>query len=88
MSQPIIRLGDLTSHGGVVVSAAPSSIVEGKPPARVGDMTSCPIPGHGSNPIVSGDSTCIIDGSPVARQGDLTACGAMLIASQASSSTE
>lgn len=85
MSQPIIRLGDLTSHGGVVVSAASASLVEGKPPARVGDMTSCPIPGHGANPIVSGDGTCVIDGSPVARQGDVTACGATLIASQSTS---
>lgn len=86
MSQPIIRLGDSTSHGGVVVSAASASMVEGKPPARVGDMTTCPIPGHGANPIVSGDSTCVVDGSPVARQGDMTACGATLIASQGSSS--
>lgn len=87
MSKPIIRLGDMTSHGGVVVSAAPASMVEGKAPARVGDMTSCPIPGHGANPIVSGDGTCIVDGSPVARQGDMTACGATLIATQATSST-
>lgn len=85
MSQPIIRLGDRTSHGGVVVSAAPSSTVEGIPPARVGDMTSCPIKGHGANPIVSGDGTCVVDGSPVARQGDMTACGATLIASQGTS---
>ena len=82
MSKPIIRLGDRTSHGGVVVSAAPSSTVDGIPPARVGDMTTCPIKGHGAHPIVSGDSTCIVDGSPVAREGDVTGCGATLIASQ------
>lgn len=87
MSQPIIRLGDSTSHGGVVVSAAPATTVEGKPPARVGDMTVCPIPGHGANPIVSGDGTSLIDGSPVARQGDMTACGATLIASQGTSNS-
>jgi len=86
MSQPIVRLGDRTSHGGVVVSAAPSTTVEGIAPARVGDMTTCPIKGHGPNPIVSGDSSCIVDGSAVARQGDMTACGATLIASQGSSS--
>ena len=83
MTKPIIRLGDRTSHGGVVVSAAPASTVEGIAPARVGDMTSCPIKGHGANPIVSGDATCVVDGSPVAREGDMTACGAVLIASQA-----
>lgn len=87
MSKAIIRLGDRTSHGGVVVSAASSSTVEGVPPARVGDMTTCPIKGHGANPIVSGDSTCVVDGSPVAREGDMTACGAILIASQGESTT-
>lgn len=85
MSQPIVRLGDKTTHGGTVVSAAPATMVEGKPPARVGDMTVCPIPGHGPNPIVSGDNSTIIDGSAVARQGDMTACGASLIASQGTS---
>lgn len=85
MSKPIIRLGDSTSHGGVVVSAAPTVIVEGKPAARIGDMTTCPIPGHGASPIVSGDSTCMVDGRAVARQGDLTGCGAVLIASQGAS---
>lgn len=85
MSKPIIRLGDRTSHGGVVVSAAPSCTVEGIAPARVGDMTTCPIKGHGSNPIVSGDGTCIVEGKPVAREGDVTACGASLIASQGAS---
>jgi uncharacterized Zn-binding protein involved in type VI secretion len=87
MSQPIIRLGDFTTHGGVVVSGAPATTVDGIPPARVGDMTTCPISGHGANAIVSGDSTTIVDGSPVARQGDMTACGASLIASQAASNS-
>jgi uncharacterized Zn-binding protein involved in type VI secretion len=50
--------------------------------ARLGDKTSCPLPGHGSNPIASGDPTMIVDGKPVARHGDVTACGATLIAGQ------
>lgn len=87
MPKPIIRLGDKTTHGGTVVSAAPATMADGKPPARVGDMTVCPIPGHGANPIVSGDGTTIIDGSAVARQGDMTACGASLIASQGTSNS-
>lgn len=87
MSKPIIRLGDKTTHGGTVVSAAPATMVDGKAPARIGDMTVCPIPGHGANPIVSGDSTTVIDGSAVARQGDMTACGASLIASQGTSNS-
>ena len=85
MSKPIIRLGDKTTHGGTVVSAASATMVDGKLPARIGDMTVCPIPGHGANPIVSGDNSTIIDGSAVARQGDVTACGASLVASQGTS---
>jgi len=88
MTRPIIRLGDPTDHGGVVVSAAPATTVEGIAPARIGDLTVCPIPGHGTNPIVSGDSTSIVDGSPVAREGDVTACGARLIPTQQPSITD
>ncbi|MFC7420232.1 PAAR domain-containing protein [Iodobacter arcticus] len=47
----VIRLGEQTSHGGVVVSGAARSNFFGKAVARVGDMVSCPIPRHGSCPI-------------------------------------
>ncbi|RRQ95102.1 hypothetical protein CUR46_00110, partial [Enterococcus faecium] len=40
---------------------------------------SCPIPGHGVTPIVSGSSKFICEGDPVARTGDTTGCGASLI---------
>ena len=82
MAGPLIRLGDKTSHGGSVIEASTLSDVGGVGIARVGDKTSCPIPGHGTNPIVSGDMTMIVDGKPVARHGDKTACGAVLIAGQ------
>lgn len=82
MGRPVIKLGDVTDHGGVVVTASPASDTGGIPIARIGDLTVCPIPGHGSPPIVTGDPTCIVDGSPVARHGDKTACGASLIAGQ------
>lgn len=80
MAGPLIKLGDKTSHGGVVVEASPHSDTGGVGIARMGDKTSCPM--HGSSPIVSGDSTLIIDGKPAARHGDKTACGATLIAGQ------
>lgn len=86
--RPLIRIGDTTDHGGVVVSGAGSDIVEGKPVARVGDTVTCPIKGHGPTVIVSGDSSLIVEGQPVARQGDKCACGATLIASQGDSGTE
>jgi len=82
MSGPVIRLGDKTSHGGVVLTASPLSDSGGIPIARVGDMVACPLPGHTPSMIVSGDPTMIVDGKPVARNGDKTSCGASLIASQ------
>jgi uncharacterized Zn-binding protein involved in type VI secretion len=84
MSRPLIRLGDKTSHGGVVIEASTQSDGENKPFARVGDKVTCPKHDHGTNAIVSGDQTLIIDGKPAARDGDVTACGAVLIASQQS----
>jgi uncharacterized Zn-binding protein involved in type VI secretion len=80
MAGPLIRLGDKTSHGGVVIEASPHSDIEGIGIARMGDKASCPI--HGNSPIVTGDTTMIVDGKAAARHGDKTACGAVLIAGQ------
>ena len=52
--------------------------MSGKPAARIGDPTACPIPGHGSNPISAGSPDVLFDGLPAARQGDPTACGSTL----------
>ena len=82
MARALIRLGDSTSHGGTVIEAPVRFTSDGIGIARVGDKVTCPIPGHGTNHIVSGDPTFIVDGQPVAREGDKTACGADLIPSQ------
>ena len=82
MAGPVIRLGDKTSHGGSVLEASAVTDSGGIGVARVGDKVSCPLPGHGTCPIVSGDASWIVDGKPVARHGDKTSCGAVLIASQ------
>lgn len=76
----VIRLGDPTTHGGKVVSAAPNSSVHGIQIARLGDKVVCPIPGHGVTTIVEGDPNLLIDGIPVALEGHKTSCGASLIA--------
>lgn len=81
MSQPVIVLGDKTSHGGTVIEATGQTMVGGKRVARVGDKVSCPR--HGTNTVASGDATLQVDGAPVARDGDKTSCGAVLIAGQA-----
>lgn len=75
----VIRLGDPTSHGGTVVSASSSVIINGKPVARIGDSVTCPIPGHGVVTIVEGDSTWLDGGRPIALEGHKTSCGASLI---------
>ena len=87
MSRPFIVLGDSTTHGGTVVGASGETDTGQRRVARVGDSVACPIPGHGVNPIVTGDSTTIVDGQPVARHGDMTACGATLICSQSATTT-
>ncbi|MBD8806975.1 PAAR domain-containing protein [Pseudomonas syringae] len=51
----------------------------GKPAARVSDPTSCSLPGHGVNPIVSGSSNVYFDGLPAARQNDRSACGSLIV---------
>ena len=73
------RLGDMTSHGGVIITGASRTFVNGRPLARLGDLHACPIPGHGVNPIVSGSPDTITEGRPNARIGDVTACGAVIV---------
>ena len=50
----------------------------GKPAARVSDPTTCPIPGHGTNPIASGSPDVFFDGLAAARVGDTCTCGQAL----------
>ncbi|MDD9910178.1 MAG: PAAR domain-containing protein [Ahrensia sp.] len=73
----IVRLGDTSSHGGVVTTGANKWRCEYQRIARIGDILDCPI--HGPNPIVEGSSKWRCEESPIARHGDSTACGATLI---------
>lgn len=52
--------------------------MSGKPAARLTDPTSCPIPGHGVNPIAKGSPDVLFNGLPAARLSDPSACGAAL----------
>jgi uncharacterized Zn-binding protein involved in type VI secretion len=81
MAKSVIRLGDKTTHGGVVISASPFHTARGIGIARVGDMVTCPQSGHGTNPIIEGSPTFRIGGRKVALHGHRTACGCLLIAS-------
>ncbi|WP_148283673.1 PAAR domain-containing protein, partial [Pseudomonas avellanae] len=51
---PLIVIGDMTSHGGVVVSGAATMLINGKGCARIGDMVTCPRC-KGVFPIADGD---------------------------------
>ncbi len=72
-------MGDMTSHGGVIVTGAMRTTINGKPAARMGDFHSCPIPFHGVTPIVTGSPDSLTEGRPDARVGDFAGCGAMIV---------
>ena len=75
------RLGDTSTHGGTIITGASRTFVNGLPVARMGDLHSCPIPGHGVTPIITGSQTTITEGQPNARIGDVTGCGATIVTS-------
>jgi uncharacterized Zn-binding protein involved in type VI secretion len=81
MARAIVRLGDKTTHGGVVITASPIHTLRGIGIARMGDKVSCPLPGHGTNEIVEGCPIFSIGGRSVALHGHKTACGCSLVAS-------
>ncbi len=54
MSKGFVLLGDKTTHGGEVISASSTIVVNGKKVALVGDEINCPIEGHGVNAIIEG----------------------------------
>ncbi|MGE8393698.1 PAAR domain-containing protein [Pseudomonas sp. BIGb0427] len=76
----LIRLGDTTDHGGIVIESISHTNLNGKPIAGKGNLVSCPLC-KGIFPIIEGSSTYSINGIPVALDGMKTACGASLIAS-------
>lgn len=77
-----VRQGDGSNHGGTILTGCPKVRIAGQPAARVGDTHTCPLPAHGTTPIVAGSSKVRICGSPAARAGDTTACGAGLVVGQ------
>lgn len=80
--QKVIRVGDVTTHGGKVISSStPHFTVDGRAVACIGDRCTCPLPSHGGIcTIIEGDPSHTIDGLPVAYEGHKTSCGANLIA--------
>jgi uncharacterized Zn-binding protein involved in type VI secretion len=81
MAGEIIRKGDPTSHGGVVLEGSLSDICMGKPIAYIGHKVQCP-KCKGVFPIIEGVFTTTFYGKGVALAGMKTACGAVLVATQ------
>lgn len=79
-TRAVVRLNDLTTHGGKVISASSGTTVMGILAALAGDMTSCP-QCKGQFPIKPDGAGAKHAGVPYAYHDDITACGARLIAS-------
>lgn len=83
MPQPAARVGDMTTHGGVITGpGVPNVLIGGQPAAVLGDMHLCPMmtPGVPPIPHVGGpiqppcSPTVLIGGRPAARVGDIAMC--------------
>ena len=75
------RVGDPTTHGGVITGpGCPTVMIGGMPAAVAGDLHTCPIPPPNhipSSPFPMGSATVIIGGKPALRTTDVCGCGAM-----------
>ncbi len=81
---PAARLGDPTSHPGVIAGpCAPNVLIMGPPAAAVGDVHICMMPPnagpHPPNPFPMGSSTVLVGGRPALRMGDVSGCGATIV---------
>ena len=81
MFQGFVLLGDKTTHGGEVVSASSTTLVNGKPVALVGDEVSCPMLGHGVNAIVEGSAHWDENGRAMVVDGCRSECGCQVLSS-------
>ena len=83
MGMPAARIGDMTAHGGVIVTGCPTVLIGNKPAARVTDMHVCPmvtilIP-HIGGPIIPPCSPTVLAGNmPQARVTDQAICVTMM----------
>lgn len=78
MGSPAARLGDLTAHGGAIVTGFPQVLIGNQPAARILDMHVCPqvtvlVP-HIGGPLVLGSFTVMTGNMPQSRVGDLLIC--------------
>lgn len=77
----IIRIGDKTTGGGVVLNGSSTVFFGGIGAARQGDPVRCKVPGHGATVIAEGEPAFTENGVPFAFDGHLCECGCALISS-------
>ncbi len=77
MARPICCEGDMTTHGGRVITASGSFTIDGRRVARMGDVLSCPM--HGVTVIIQGDAATLDEGIPLVLHGHHGACGCAVI---------
>ena len=51
MGKPAARMGDMTSHGGIIVSGSTNVLFNGKPAANASSTHVCPMVTPGTPPI-------------------------------------
>jgi uncharacterized Zn-binding protein involved in type VI secretion len=83
----VVRLGDSSSHGGTMISAGSSVLVNGIPMCISGDSHSCPIDGHGVTGVTgtAGYTSKSLRGI---KTGDVAGCGAVIVSGSQNTSTD
>jgi len=79
-----LRLGDINSAGGAVLTASANVTINGRPAATVTSLISphppCPKGGiHCAAVIVTGSSTVLVNNKPLARVGSRCSCGHSMV---------
>jgi uncharacterized Zn-binding protein involved in type VI secretion len=82
MGKPAARLGDLTSHGGTIVSGSANVFFNGMPAAYALSMHLCPmvtpgtppLPHGGMNGVPTGALTVLVNSVPAMVLGDMFLC--------------
>lgn len=75
----VARLGDSSSHGGIIISATGLATANNILIAVEGDQHSCPIHGHGITPLISIISNSDANGKKIITVGAIAGCGAVII---------
>ena len=79
-SYPVARVGDTSDHGGVIIDTPlVDTFADGIKIAAIGSLHACPIPFHGTTPIISSPINNVKGtGITLAMVGSVAGCGAVI----------